>query len=62
LVFYNAKSKGKYNKGNGIVASGEGKDIKENGIMVSVGFKNKVCKLNVMLILMLTKNYNAHNT
>ena len=39
LVFYNAKSKGKYNKGNGIVASGEVKDIKENGIMVSVGFK-----------------------
>jgi hypothetical protein len=37
--FLQCQEWGKYNKGNGIVASGEGKDIKENGIMVSVGFK-----------------------
>jgi len=39
LFFYRAKSGGKDNKENGIIASVGGKDNKENGIMASMGFK-----------------------
>jgi hypothetical protein len=40
LGFYRSKSGGKYNIGNGIMASVRGKKYNENGIMENLGLKN----------------------